>query len=145
MRISLEGKLVALLGVTLTVGAMLGGWLALRFDSLILGCAGALLVGMLPMVWLARRATSPIRTLLRALAGMVASYRDGDFSFSLRLTRSDELGNLVRMHNELSTTLRDQRQRLAQRELLLDTVTQQSPVALVLVDSYEHIVYSNLA
>src|SRR5580698_6710908 len=145
MRVSLEGKLLALLGATLIVGATLGGWLALQFGSLMLGCVGALIVGILPLAWLARRATGPIRTLLRALAGMVASYRDGDFSFSLRLNRSDELGELVRMHNELGTALREQRQQLAQRELLLETVTQQSPVALLLVDSYGHIVYSNLA
>ena len=145
MRVSLEGKLVALLGAVFMVGAALGGWLALRFESPTLGAIGATFVGLLPLAWLARRAVTPTRTLLRALAGMVASYRDGDFSFSLRMTRNDEFGDLVRLHNELGTTLREQRQRLAQRELLLETVTQQSPVALLLVDSHDHIVYSNLA
>jgi two-component system nitrogen regulation sensor histidine kinase NtrY len=145
MRVSLEGKLVGLMGGALAVGAALGGWLALHFDSLSLGIAGALLAAALPMLWAARHASSPARALLRALAGMVASYRDGDFSISIRMNRSDELGDLVRMHNELGTALRDQRQQLAQRELLLETVTQQSPVALLLVDSFDHIVYSNLA
>src|ERR1700733_4266887 len=145
MRMSLEGKLFGLLAVALAAGAALGGWLALHFDSVILGVVGALLASALPLVWVTRRASRPARALLRALAGMVASYRDGDFSFSIRLNRKDELGDLVRMHNELGTALREQRQQLAQRELLLETVTQQSPVALLLVDSYGRIVYSNLA
>lgn len=41
--------------------------------------------------------------------------------------------------------LREQRSHLVQRELLLDTVTQNSPVALILVDSHRKVVYANLA
>jgi two-component system nitrogen regulation sensor histidine kinase NtrY len=145
MRVSLEGKLVGLLGLALTAGATLGAWLALRFDSLPLAISCALLVGILPCIWMARRASGPIRTLARALTGMVASYRDGDFSFSISMNRRDELGDLVRLHNELGTALRDQRQQLAQRELLLETITQQSPMALVLLDAHDRVVYSNLA
>jgi nitrogen fixation/metabolism regulation signal transduction histidine kinase len=48
-------------------------------------------------------------------------------------------------HNELSAALRTQRAHLVQRELLLDTVMQNSPVALVLVDAHERIAYANLA
>jgi nitrogen fixation/metabolism regulation signal transduction histidine kinase len=83
--------------------------------------------------------------MLRAMASTVASYRDGDFSISLVVDRKDELGDLITAHNELGAALREQRQQLVQRELLLDTVTQQSPVALLLVDSHERVVYSNLA
>ena len=42
-------------------------------------------------------------------------------------------------------TLRQQRAHLVQRELLLDTVMQNSPVALVLVDANDRIAYANLA
>ena len=145
MRVSLEGKLVGLLALALMAGAMLGGWLALRFDSLLLGSSIGSLVGILPIIWVARHAAGPTRTLARALSGMVASYRDGDFSFSISMNRRDELGDLVKLHNELGTALRDQRQQLAQRELLLETITQQSPMALVLLDAHERVVYSNLA
>jgi len=95
--------------------------------------------------WGARRALRPVRRLLRALGGAVASYRDGDFSFSLRIDRDDLLGQLQGAHNELGRALREQRAALVQRELLLDTVTQNSPVALVLVDAHQHIAYANLA
>lgn len=95
--------------------------------------------------WAARRALRPVRRLLRALAGAVASYRDGDFSFSLRIDRDDLLGELQHAHNELGRALREQRSHLVQRELLLDTVTQNSPVALVLVDAHQRIAYANIA
>jgi nitrogen fixation/metabolism regulation signal transduction histidine kinase len=87
----------------------------------------------------------PVSRLLRALEGAVASYRDGDFSFSIAANRRDELGKLIRMHNELGHTLREQRQHLAQRELLLDTVVQNTPVALVLTDASGRVAYANIA
>ena len=101
---------------------------------------------LLPLAWwLAHRALAPISKLLRALEGAVASYRDGDFSFSIAANRRDELGELIRMHNALGHTLREQRQHLAQRELLLETVVQNTPVALVLTDGVGRVAYSNLA
>jgi two-component system, NtrC family, nitrogen regulation sensor histidine kinase NtrY len=100
---------------------------------------------LLPVVWLAARVTRPIAQMLRALASTVASYREGDFSLSLVADRSDELGELMAAHNELSAALRVQRAHLVQRELLLDTVMQNSPVALVLVDAHERIAYANIA
>jgi len=87
----------------------------------------------------------PIGQLLRALASTVASYREGDFSLSLVADRDDELGELMTAHNELAAALRAQRAHLVQRELLLDTVMQNSPVALVLVDAHERIGYANIA
>jgi two-component system, NtrC family, nitrogen regulation sensor histidine kinase NtrY len=100
---------------------------------------------LLPVVWLAARATRPLAQMLRALVSTVASYREGDFSLSLVADRSDELGELMTAHNELSAALRVQRAHLVQRELLLDTVMQNSPVALVLVDAHERIAYANIA
>ncbi|TAL74032.1 MAG: HAMP domain-containing protein [Rhodanobacter sp.] len=95
--------------------------------------------------WLARHALAPVTRLLRALEGAVASYRDGDFSLSIAVDRDDELGRLIRMHNALGHTLREQRQQLAQRELLLETVVQNTPVALVLVSASGRVAYANLA
>ncbi len=85
--------------------------------------------------WAAARALAPLQRLVRALEGAVLSYRDGDFSLSLAPHGHGELGRLVSLHNELGNALREQRQHLAQRELLLDTVVQNTPVALVLTDS----------
>ena len=95
--------------------------------------------------WAAHAALAPLARLLRALEGGVLSYRDGDFSLSLAPGGHGELGELVRLHNELGQALREQRQHLVQRELLLDTVVQNTPVALVLTDAGDRVAYANIA
>lgn len=93
----------------------------------------------------ARRLTAPARSLFRALSGTVASYRDGDFSFGVSWDGGGELGELVDAHNRLGDVLREQRLALVQRELLLDTMVQNTPVAMVLIDPAQRIVHGNLA
>ncbi len=88
---------------------------------------------------------TPMTAMFRALAGTVTSYRDGDFAFSLAWPRDDELGELVAAHNALGDTLREQRGSLVHRELLLDTMVQNTPVAMLLCDPAGHVVYGNLA
>ena len=111
------------------------------------GAAWALSVLILApaCLWAAGVVLAPLHRLLRALEGAVLSYRDGDFSLSLVADGHGELGRLVRLHNELGDALRAQRQHLAQRELLLDTVVQNTPVALLLVDAHERVAYANVA
>jgi two-component system nitrogen regulation sensor histidine kinase NtrY len=84
-------------------------------------------------------------SLFRALAGTVSSYRDADYSFSIRWQSDDEIGELVKAHNDLGDTLRDQRLDLVQRELLLDTMVQNTPVAMFLRVETGPIVYSNIS
>src|SRR4051812_41737657 len=88
---------------------------------------------------------APMTAMFRALSGTVTSYRDGDFAFSLAWPANDELGDLVGAHNKLGDTLRGQRETLVQRELLLDTMVQNTPVAMLLVDQSGHVVYGNIA
>jgi two-component system nitrogen regulation sensor histidine kinase NtrY len=142
---SLEGKLAGLLSALLLVAAAAGAALEKALHDAVLATLSVFTVGVLILVWLARRIMRPIRKLLRAVSGAVGSYRDGDFSLSLVVDREDELGALQSAHNELGRALREQRANIVQRELLLETVTQHSPVALVLVDVYQRVVYSNLA
>lgn len=142
--LSIEGKFAALLGITAAVAAaltvVLGRWAGQPW----LGAAFALLVALPVIVFVARALTAPVMRLLRGLQGSVVSLRDGDFSTSLAERRRDEFGDLVRAHNELGRVLREERQNLFQRELLLDTMVQNSPIALVLVDGGDHVVYANL-
>jgi len=104
-----------------------------------------LAAGTLLALLIARWAMRPLRRVLRALAGAVCSYRDGDFSASLVRGSDDELGALVDLHNELGATLRTARQHLVERELMLDTVVQHTPTALVLTDATGRIALANLA
>ncbi|HJU39788.1 MAG TPA: ATP-binding protein [Tahibacter sp.] len=142
---SLEGKVALALGAfALGAGALslsLYAWLG---SDLAVACILVLvLAAAAPVV--ARLLTRTPASLFRALAGSVASFRDGDFSFSIAADRRDELGDLARAHNELGRVLREERQNLFQRELLLDTVVQYTPNALVLTGPSGHVVYANIA
>lgn len=100
------------------------------------------------MWWTLRRATAPVRSLLRALSGTTSTYRDGEYNFSVYWPGNDELGDLVQAHRELGDVLREQRQGLVQRELLLDTMVQNTPVSMLLTnggDGVQRVVFSNLA
>jgi two-component system nitrogen regulation sensor histidine kinase NtrY len=142
---SLKSKLAALLLGLVALTAGLSAWAAHALDSVVLAWSLTVAAAVFPILWLAARVTRPIAQLLRALSSTVASYREGDFSLSLVADRQDELGELMTAHNELAAALRTQRAHLVQRELLLDTVMQNSPVALVLVDAHERIAYANIA
>ena len=101
---------------------------------------------LLPLAaWQVRRALAPMHALFRALSGSVASYRDGDFSFGLSWDGRGALRELVDAHGALGDALREQRQALVQRELLLDTMVENTPVAMVLLDASRRIVHANLA
>ena len=113
-------------------------------SPVLVGCVA--LLAMFPLaLLLVRSQFRPMLSLFRALTGTVSSYRDGDFSFGLRWPRHDELLELVDAHNELGDVLREQRLRLVQRELLLDTMVQNTPVAMLLVAESGPIVYANIA
>jgi len=144
-KFSLRAKLAALLLCVVALTAASSVWAEHALGDVVL--AWSLIVGaaVLPVLWLAARVMRPVAQMLRALSGTVASYREGDFTLSLVIHRDDELGDLMHAHNELAAALRTQRAHLVQRELLLDTVMQNSPVALVLVDAHERIAYANLA
>lgn len=153
-RLSLVTRWSALVGTLLTVGILI----ALALDHLLPGRPMAVLaICLLCVVPIAmitiRSQIQPILSLFRALEGTVASYRDGDFSFSLHWGQNDELSDLIGAHNALGQVLREQRLDLVQRELLLDTMVQNTPVAMLLVTELANrtdhdgrtIVYANLA
>ena len=142
---SLTGKLAFLFYLLIAMAAGVAAEAAHYFGTALLGWLAAVSLLLLPSIWLAARVMRPIQQMLRALTGTVASYQEGDFSISLAADRDDELGELMVAHNELAAALRQQRAHLVQRELLLDTVMQNSPVALVLVDANERVAYANIA
>lgn len=143
---SLAARFSALVALLVVVSVLITLLLAHWFvDSPVLvGCLALLILFPLAL-WLVRQQFKPMLSLFRALTGTVSSYRDGDFSFSLRWPKHDELSDLVQAHNELGDVLREQRLGLVQRELLLDTMVQNTPVAMLLVVEPGPIVYANLA
>ncbi len=149
LRLSLVTRWSALVGTLLTLGIIIAlglDYLLPNQRPLVLGLS---LLCVVPMAIITIRAQiQPTLSLFRALEGTVTSYKDGDFSFGLHWDRNDEVADLVAAHNALGNVLREQRLSLVQRELLLDTMVQNTPVAMLLVGdaaTNSAIVYANLA
>lgn len=109
-------------------------WLQIISAGLVL-CGGLLYL---------RRRLSKMLQLFSALSGTVLSYGDRDFSFSIHWDQADELADLVAAHNQLGQVLREERLALVQRELLLDSMLQNTPVAMLLVSERGPIVFANI-
>lgn len=142
-------KLGALLGLLALAGtlALLGlQQLLLRWlPALPAGLAAAALLA-LPMAWGLSRLLEPLRQLLAALDSLVQSWREGDFSARMAEPRfPTELRQLAHSHQLLAAAIQQQRQQLAQRELLLDTLVQHTPLALLLIDPQGRVALDNLA
>ena len=144
-RWSIAGKLLALLagvaiaaaGTAVAIAAIGGDWRLMALGSGLVGAPLAIVA--------AQWASRDLSRVLRALTDGVQSLTHDDFSVSIANRRRDELGQLVSAYNAMSQALRDERQDLFQRELLLDTVIQATPLALVLTNPQQTVLYSNLA
>jgi two-component system nitrogen regulation sensor histidine kinase NtrY len=134
---------VAMLAATLAVcGTVLAEkWLG----SAWLAALTALLITLPISWWCAQMATHSWSKVVRAVRDGVLSLRDHDFSMSITPVPNDELRELVIAYNSLGDLLRRERLDLYQRELLLDTVIQTTPLVMVLTNTSGRIVYSNVA
>jgi two-component system nitrogen regulation sensor histidine kinase NtrY len=95
--------------------------------------------------WFLDRSLLPATAVLHALRDGVQGYRDHDFSLNLAADRKDELGELVELYNAVGDVLRDERSALIQREMLLETVFEATPTAIVLTNARDRILFSNRA
>ena len=145
----LRGSITGRMGLVLAAQAAITAGLtaaALRWlASPALGLALALLVCVPALAWLAGRAARPWRETVAAVCGAIGSLRERDFSVNIAAPRVEELRSLVEAYNGLGEVLRRERFDLYQRELLLDTVLQTTPHALILSNDGGRIVYGNIA
>ena len=141
---SLAARLTAALILASALGAALAalarGWLP-PLPAALAGFAVALPCGL----WLGRRVPGPWIAVLRAVRDGIVSLRDRDFSVSIGPARDPDLGALIDAYNSLGELLRRERLDLYQRELLLDTVIQTTPLAMVLTEDGGRIAYANVA
>ncbi|RUO27133.1 ATP-binding protein [Aliidiomarina minuta] len=84
-------------------------------------------------------------TEIQALNLHAQNLQDGSFNTSANQLRIRELSSLAESLQRMSAQLRTERASLYQRELLLDTVLQSSPLALLLTDSNDTLIMSNPA
>jgi two-component system, NtrC family, nitrogen regulation sensor histidine kinase NtrY len=119
-------------------------WLAQRYIPVPWIAAALTALVMVTLVaWAGSVVTRRWSRTTRALADALSSLRDRDFSVSVTRATRDEMGALVDAYNDLGDRLRVERQSLYQRELMLDTVIQTTPLALVLTNTADHVLYSN--
>ncbi|MDP2713497.1 PAS domain-containing sensor histidine kinase [Rheinheimera sp.] len=105
--------------------------------TLAICCAGIVLAMLLQ--W----ALKPLTTEIQALNLHAQNLQDGSFNTSANQLKVNELKALADSLNSMSAQLRSERASLYQRELLLDTVLQSSPTALLLTDDNDTILMSN--
>ncbi|MEX1994788.1 MAG: ATP-binding protein [Steroidobacteraceae bacterium] len=142
---SLAGRVAVVLCTVAIVAASVTLWLDQHLDSPWLAGVLALLVTLPPAIWFTHWLIEGWSRSIRAVADGIASLRDRDFSVSVTATGPDEIGDLTEEYNALGDSLRRERLDLYQRELLLDTVVQTTPLALVLTNASDKIVFGNIA
>jgi len=142
---SLSGRVAAVLALATVLAAAAGAVAAHGLNSAPLGfLAGALVIAPL-VAWLGMRVSKPWTRVLDAVSTGIGSLRDRDFSVSIAPSGGRELAKLVSAYNSLGDVLRRERLDIYQRELLLDTVLQTTPLALTLTNAAGRIVYGNIA
>jgi two-component system nitrogen regulation sensor histidine kinase NtrY len=88
---------------------------------------------------------APIGKIVSALETGVSAMKDNDFSVTIHNEQFEELAAVIDLYNGLSRDLRNERVALMQKELLLDKIVQSTPVAMILTNDADQIVYSNAA
>lgn len=98
------------------------------------------------LLWLLLRSyLHQLDTEVMALNLQADSLRDQSFNLSANRAVLRELTPLAEALNQMSAELAQQRATLYQRELLLDTVLQTNPSALILTDEQGRVLFSNPA
>jgi nitrogen fixation/metabolism regulation signal transduction histidine kinase len=144
-RFSLSGRFALVVGLDLAVGAVAAAAAsAAGWPPLTVFLAG-LAVGVPLAAWTLSRTFRPVRDILRAVTDGVRSFQENDFGVRIRDSRDDELGELVALYNRLGDALRRERNEIYQRELLLDTLLQGAPMAILLVNERQRVSYANAA
>lgn len=142
-RITFVVAFIALASLTAAFGAMmLGG--SLHLSGAATYAIAALVI--LPLVlWAVHDLVSRITELHAVLGNALSAFRDGDFGLRLAVRGDRELAELKEMYNALADTVRDNREALHQKEVLLDTILQRTPVAVILLNAADRVIYSNTA
>jgi nitrogen fixation/metabolism regulation signal transduction histidine kinase len=142
-RTSLAGRLALYAAIHGALAAAVAAAVFSLTSRPALGFACALAVAVVAAVLTSGRALSAAQRTMGALADGIRSFRDGEFSMRLANPRADELGDLVSLYNEMGDVLRSERHDLYQRELMLETVLQGAPMAIVLTGPGGRVAYGN--
>jgi nitrogen fixation/metabolism regulation signal transduction histidine kinase len=145
MPYSLAGRVTSVAALSAASASCVAVIVTRWAESALLGVLSGTVIAVAAAWWGARVATNSWSRVVRAVRDGVLSLRDHDFSISIAPVPNDELRELVSAYNSLGDLLRRERLNLYQRELLLDTVIQTTPLVMVLTNATGRVVYSNVA
>jgi nitrogen fixation/metabolism regulation signal transduction histidine kinase len=145
MRVSLSTRIIALVCANALVDVGLAIVAARLPFPLVVTASAAVVLALLLAVVTAQMAMQRVTRTLMVVSNGVRGLRERDFSLRLTQTGNDEVSELIGLYNEVAEVLRSQRSDLYQRELLLDTILQGSPIAVVLANPADRVVFANVA
>jgi nitrogen fixation/metabolism regulation signal transduction histidine kinase len=148
-RLSLSGRIALLTTANVVMAAVLV-FVAMRVAAAlevqaVAGWALALLFAVPIAVVSARAVALRLTHTLEGLDDGVRALRDSDFSVRLAIDGNDEVSDVKRVYNEVADVMRAERNEIYQKELLLDTILQRTPVGVVLLNTTDRVIYSNAA
>jgi len=103
----------------------------------------AAFITIVAVVWSSRVIVSRISDLHAVLGNALRAFRDGDFGLRLAARGDREVAELKSLYNEIADAVRNDRRGLHEKEILLDTMLQRTPVAVVLLNAADRVIYSN--
>ena len=147
MRFSHRILLVLALTALLAIGAVFAALRLAAFWMVPFPIVAAVAVAvMIPVVlWGAHLITAQIGELRDVLGNALRATRDGDHSLRLAVRGDVEMAELKRLYNELADAVRTDRHEIHNKEILLDTILQRTPLAVVLLNAQDRVIFSNLA
>ncbi|MFO0724454.1 MAG: ATP-binding protein [Myxococcota bacterium] len=138
----IELRIVAVILFAALVGSIL--WLFLSAGEPMAPRAALIAGGTVAAgAFAAWRLFRPVHDVLRALDHGLLGLRERDYGMRLTVPRGSVLGHLAERFNALGEVLRAERNDLYQKELILATVVESAPTAILLTDEAGLVVLDN--
>jgi len=120
-------------------------WLLSRVIDNPIGLCALATACAFPIAYLTNRMiVGPVRNILVALGDGLLSFSERDYGVRIARQRDDDVGELVRRFNRLGEMLKTEHNDIYQREILLETVLESTPQAVVLCNEADRVVFANL-
>jgi len=142
-RLSLASRFALLVVLVVAATVVVAFALAETLDSRATAAGLAVASGIVLAWVLARPLLGPVRATAQALSDGMMSLAEKDYTFRLSATRGDEIGNLMARFNALGDRLRAEHNDGFQTQLLLETVVEAAPIAMVLCTEANRIEFAN--
>lgn len=144
-RSTFEARLALASGISVAIAVGLFAALSAGGATLLPAALLALAAGFLAAVLAARLLWRPFAAVLRGVADGVRGFQENDFGFRLAAAGDREIDDLVGLYNRMGDVLRGERNEIYQRELLLDSLLQGAPMAILLFNPLDRVAYANAA